>query len=82
MDKLEVDIVGLVELQMNWDKVHPWNRLPELLQGKVPLRTVQAHNKHDCGGTTFQQGGVAMATIGALTTRIMAQGADPMGLGH
>ena len=82
MDKVEADIVGLVELQTNWDKVHPRNRLPELLQGKVPLCTVQAHNKHDCGGTTFQQGGVTMVTIRALAYKIMAQGVDPMGLGH
>ena len=82
MDEVEADIVGLVELQTNWDKVHPRNRLPELLQGKVPLRTVQAHNKHDCGGTTFQQGGVAMVTVGALASKIMARGVDPMGLGH
>ena len=82
MDKVEVDIIGLVELQTNWDMVHPRNCLPELLQGKVPLCTVQAHNKHNCRGTTFQQGGVAMVTIGALASKIMAWGADPMGLGH
>ena len=82
MDKVEADIAGLVELQTNWDKVHPRNCLPELLQGKVSLHTVQAHNKHDCGGTTFQQGGVAMVTIGALASKITVQGVDPMGLGY
>ena len=42
MEEVEVDIVGLVELQMNWDKVHPRNHLSELLAGRVPMRTVQA----------------------------------------
>ena len=69
MDEVEAVIVGLVKLQMNWDKVHPRNHLPKLLQGKVPLHTVQAHNKHDCEGTTFQQGGVAMVTIRALASK-------------
>ena len=40
MDEVEADIVGLVELQINWDKVHPRNCLPELLQGRVPLHMV------------------------------------------
>ena len=74
MDEVEADIAELVELQTNWDKVHPWNCLLELLQGKVPLHTVQAHNKHNCRGTTFQQGGVAMATVGALASKTMAWG--------
>ena len=58
MDKLGVDIVSLVELQTNWDKVHPKNCLLELLKGKTALHTAHAHNSYDCGGTIFQQGGL------------------------
>ena len=81
LDEIKVNIAGLVKLQTNWDQVHPRNHLPELLKGKVALCTVQAHNKHDCGGTTFQQGRVAIVTVGALASKIMAWGVDLMGLG-
>ena len=46
------------------------------------MRTVQACNMHDSGGSTFQQGGVAMVTIGALTSKIMERGTDFTGLGR
>ena len=78
----EADLFGGIEVNVNWKRIPPHQRLPELFRSENAIRTIAAHNGHEDNHSIRQYGGVCNIAVGSLVSRLHSQGADPTGLGR
>ena len=83
MANRDLDIVGLQELNVNWNKCKNKARFCERFRSPAweYIRYSVAHNKHD---RTYrhQYGGCATIGLNQITHRVAGSGADERGLGR
>ena len=75
----EINVSSMVELQVNWTKVHRGGQLRELLCTETLMRVVMSHNTHESNGW-HQEGGMAIAAFDYVSTRVDMWGNDPVAL--
>ena len=81
ISKMDTDIFGGVEPNINWRQM-PWNgKLYNLFQYGGALCTVCGHNIHETYGRR-QYGGTFILAKGEVTDCIADTGMDPSGLGR
>ena len=80
----QFDNIGLAELNRNWSKIPIYHRPSETLKKWLgPETTTQiAHNQHVKFTSKHVYGGTATITLGRETSRLLASGSDPTGLGR
>ena len=78
---MEVDVVALQELQVNWDLTQHHERLYDLLQTEVATRVITSHNTLE-KNSRHQHGGTAVVAFDVVATKIDTKDPDPLRLGR
>ncbi len=81
--KLDFDIFGIAEVNVNWTHVSEEHRLVNRSRHWwASSHFASTHNKNSTTRATAQYGGVAMWSIDKAAHRVINKGQDPSGLGR
>ena len=82
---LNIDIIGLSELNIKWDRVYPTDRMKQRTASwwQNPTNCSYAYNYKDLSQSTYQPGGTAIISRNSAANRILPNSlSDPEGLGR
>ena len=83
MELENVDVMGLAEVNVHWDKVEPRDNIWERTEGWFEhIRLGVAYNKCDVNASRTQPGGTITMVRGAVALNTQEVGADGSGLGR
>jgi hypothetical protein len=72
---MEIDFFACNESKINWAKMPPSGRLPELFRSENDLRTVAAFNSNELFGLR-QYGGTFQLMMGQMAANVYDKGVD------
>ena len=78
--RLELDVIGGTETQMNWNRIAREDQLKEKM-GDAGAKIVTSHNMNECVGAR-QQGGTCTMAFGDTASLTVGSGCDTTGLGR
>jgi hypothetical protein len=78
---MEIDFFAGNESKINWAKMPPSGRLPEIFRSENDLRTVVAFNLNESFGLR-QYGGTFQLTMGQMAAHVRDKGVDDRNLGR
>ena len=79
--RLDLDIIGGSEVQIDWSLMDRKHSLEEVLQTDGKIRASSGYNEHECVGKR-QQGGVCTVVYADAAVRTTETGKDRSGLGR
>ena len=82
---LNIDIIGLSEINLKWDRIYPTNRLKQRSAGwwQNSPHCSYSYNYKDLSQATYQPGGTAILSLNSSTSRILPNTlSDSEGLGR
>ena len=79
-----LDIIGLSEINIKWDRIYPTNRLKQrTVKWWENCHCSYAYNYKDLSKATYQPGGTAVISLHATSHRVLNTTlSDPTGLGR
>ena len=79
-----LDIIGLSEINLKWDRIYPSNRLKQRVsRWWENSHCNYAYNYHDLSKATYQPGGTALISLHSASHRVLPSSlSDPEGLGR
>ena len=79
----KLDIIGLSEVNIKWDRIYPTLRLKQRVSGWwETCHSSYAYNYRDISKAIYQPGGTALISLHSTTHRVRSSLSDPTGLGR
>ena len=85
ISSLKIDVIGLSEINIKWDRIYPTNRLKQRTATwwENTPHCSYAYNYKDLSQATYQPGGTAILSLNSSTSRTLPNSlSDPEGLGR
>ena len=84
IDRYKIDVLGLSEINVKWDRIYPSNRLKQRVsRWWEHCHCSYAYNFQDLSKATYQPGGTALFSLHSSSHKVLSPTlSDPFGLGR